>query len=90
MLLAEVHALLGMGASSLSMADEMRAYFAGRETPDWELAFVHTVYAHAAFTAGRLPEYREAYEKATAALGAIADEEDRKNVLETFSQVPPP
>ena len=90
MLLAEVHALLGMGASALALAEAMRAYFTGRETPDWELAFMHTIYAHAAFAAGRLAEYREAHTQAVAAIGALAREEDRNLVAQTFRLVPKP
>ncbi|MGZ5156106.1 MAG: hypothetical protein ACXWJA_06880, partial [Caldimonas sp.] len=89
-LLAEVHALLGMGATSLSLAEEMRDFFVDRETADWELAFTHTIHAHAAHAAGRPLAHRESYERATAALEAIADEEDRAIVLKTFAQVPPP
>ena len=90
MLLAEVHALLGMGASALAYAEEMRAYFLGRETPDWEIAFAHAVFAHAAHAAGRSAEHHDAYAKAEAAIAAIADDEDRAIVAETFRQVPPP
>ncbi len=47
MLLAEVHALLGLGHSALAYAEKMRAYFLGVQSPDWEVAFVHVVHAHA-------------------------------------------
>ncbi len=40
MLLAEVHALLGLGPSALAYAHEMRRYFLGIQASDWELAFV--------------------------------------------------
>jgi hypothetical protein len=90
MLLAEVHALLGMGPSALALAEEMRGYFLTHECPDWELAFTHAIHAHAAHAAGRRAEYREAYGKAAAALHAIAGEEDRKIVAQTFDRIPPP
>ncbi len=90
MLLAEVHALLGLGSSASAYAEEMRDYFLGRDTPDWEVAFTHAIYAHAAYSAGKSEEHRAAYLKALAALEAIADEEDRKIVSKTFSQVPAP
>lgn len=90
MLLAEVHALLGFGASALRYAEEMRAYFVGRETPDWELAFTHVIHAHAASAAGSVEIHRIAYEKARSAIKAIADEEDRAIVQKTFCQVPMP
>lgn len=68
----------------------MRSYFLGRDTPDWELAFTHAIYAHAACVAGEPADHRSAYQEATVALAAIADEEDRAIVLRTLSQVPVP
>ena len=89
-LLADVHALLGHGRSALAFATEMRAYFLAQETADWELALVHTVYAHAAYAAGEMESYRAAYAAATAALDAVVDPEDREIVRQTFDQVPAP
>ena len=69
----------------------MRDYFVARaETPDWELAFAHTIHAHAAAAAGRKAEQQTSYELATAAVAAIADPEDRAIVMQTFLQVPKP
>lgn len=90
MLLAEVHALLGFGASALAYAEEMRAFFLERESPDWEIAFVHTIHAHAAHVAGKQDLYTESYAKAVQAIDAIAEEKERKIVLDTFTLVPPP
>jgi hypothetical protein len=90
MLLAEVHALLGMGASAMQLAEGMRDYFLSRETPDWELAFTHAIYAHAAYAAQKPEVHRRAYAEAVAALASIADPEDRQIVEKTFGQVPPP
>lgn len=91
MLLAEVHALLGHGATSMGLAAEMRAYFlANEETPDWELAFTHAIYAHCAHAAGETEAYGAAYREAARALAAVADEEDRRIVAQTFRQVPVP
>lgn len=91
MLLAEVHALLGHGATALAFADEMRAYFLPRpETPDWELAFTHAIHAHCAHAAGRRALHRESYQMAVTALAAIADQEDRAIVAATFAHVPAP
>jgi hypothetical protein len=90
MLLAEVHALLGHGDTALAYAEDVRDFFLGRETPDWELAFTHAIYAHAACTAGLLPAYRIAYQQAEEALAAIADPEDRAIVQQTFDLVPKP
>lgn len=90
MLLAEVHAQLGYGQSAMAYAEEIRGYFLNRDTPDWELAFTHAIYAHAAFAAGNSEAHRAAYQEAVKAMNAIADEEDRKIVRKTFDQVPPP
>ena len=89
-LLAEVHALMGFGASALGLAEEIRAFFLGRETDDWELAYVHTIHAHAALAAAEQAAYVESYRLAVAAIEAIANDEDRKIVLETFDQIPKP
>ena len=91
MLLAEVHAQLGHGATSLVLAEEMRSFFLAREeTPDWELAFTHAIHAHCAHAAGRTELHRAAYHEAARALAAVADEEDRQIVSQTFDQVPAP
>jgi len=90
MLLAEVYALLGQGELALRLASEMREYFVGQETHDWELAFVFTIHAHAAWAAGEPAAHAESYAAAVEALATIADEENRKIVLETFEQVPVP
>lgn len=91
MLLAEVHALLGHGDTAYHLAVAMRRYFtASAETPDWELAFTHTIHAHCALAAGKDDVYRSAYAQAVAALAAIVDEEDRRIVFQTFAQVPAP
>ena len=80
MLLAQVHALLGDGHD----------YFVGRDTPDWELAFTHAIHAHAAHAAGAVDLHRAAYARAVTALQAVADDEDRRIVAQTFHQVPVP
>ena len=90
MCLAEVHALLGHGAIALAYAQVMRSFFLARETDDWELALTHAIYAHAAAVAGRSEEHRAAYAAASTALAAIADEEDRVIVAQTFAHVPRP
>ncbi len=91
MLLAEVHALLGHGATSLAYSREMREYFLrNADTPDWEVAFTHAVHAHAAHAAGDPAQHQAAYQQAVVAMAAIAEEEDRAIVLKTFSQVAAP
>ncbi|MBI5279545.1 MAG: hypothetical protein HY854_24145 [Burkholderiales bacterium] len=91
MLLAQVHALVGDGARALAYASEMRDFFVGHvDTPDWELAFAHVIFAHAAQVAGRRQPYVEAYALAKQAVAAIAEDEDRAIVMKTFAQVPAP
>jgi hypothetical protein len=91
MLLAEVHALLGHGATAMAYANGMHGYFLGKnDTPDWELAFTHAIQAHAAHAAGERDAHRSGYALAEAAVAAIKDEEDRAIVLEIFRNVPKP
>lgn len=90
MLLAEVYALVDFGAQAIEESRQVRSYFLNRETDDWELGFVHAIHAHAAAVAGLVDEHRESYLAARLAIDAIADDEDRRLVLETFSQVSVP
>jgi hypothetical protein len=90
MLLAEVHALLGLGQSALAYAEKMRTYFLGVQSPDWEVAFVHVVHAHAASAAGETEKHRASYGLAVAALEAVSNDEERGNVASTFGHVPKP
>jgi hypothetical protein len=90
MLLAEVHALLGLGQSALAYAEEMRSYFLGIQPPDWEIAFVHAIHAHAASAAGEAEKHRASYELAAAALEAVSNEKERGLVASTFKHVPKP
>jgi len=90
MLLARVHTLLGYGASAFELASQVRAYFVERDTPPWELAFAHAIYAHAAHVVGSESEHRAAYQAAAAAAEMIAEAEDRRYFQETFQLVPAP
>ena len=91
MLLAQAHAMAGLGATALAYAEEMRSYFlATPSTPDWEVAFAHVVHAHAASTAGAESEHARSYAQAIQAVGAIVDEEDRAVVERVFRHVPAP
>jgi len=90
MLLAEVHALLGLGRSALAHAEAMRAYFLERQSPDWEVAFVHVVHSHAASAAGEAEKHRSSYVLAVAALEGISNDEERRNVASSFLHVPKP
>lgn len=91
MLLAEAHAQAGLGTTALAYADEMRAYFLGvPSTPDWEVAFVHVVHAHAAWAAKAKERHAQSYAQAVQAVAAIANEEDRAIVQRVFRHVPGP
>ena len=91
MLLAEVHAALGDGTMAVDYARDVHAYFLGKaDTPDWEVAFAHVVYAHAAHAAGDRAAHRSAHRQATAAIESIADADDRDIVLKSFRQVAAP
>ncbi|MEP5569282.1 MAG: hypothetical protein ABJN62_15685 [Halioglobus sp.] len=90
MLLAEVHALMGLGVSALNYAEQVREYFLSQQSPDWEVAFVHTIHAHAASAAGNQEEFIGSYEAAKIAIAKIEDEEDRNIVLKTFNNIPSP
>jgi hypothetical protein len=90
MLLAEVHSLLGFGELAYSYAKEMHDYFISNETPDWEIAFAHAIYAHAAQISGDTAAHKAVYEQAVRAIECIADDEDREIVQKTFNEVPSP
>lgn len=91
MLLAEVHAALGFGASAFEFAQTMHGYFADNaQTPDWEVAFAHAIQAHAAAVAGVHAVHLRAFERASAAIEAIASDEDRAIVMKTFGRIPRP
>jgi hypothetical protein len=90
MLLAEVHALLGLGQSALAYAEEMRSYFLQIPASDWEVAFVHVVHAHAASVAGDHEKHRASYRLAVAAIDVVSNAKERDNVAATFRHVPKP
>lgn len=91
MLLAQVHAMAGLGTTALQYADEMRAYFVtAPSTPDWELAFAHAIHAHAANAAGAAHLHSASYAAAKKAAGAITDAEDRTVFDSVFRHVPRP
>ena len=88
MLLAEAHARVGLGASAYAYAQTMKSYFTSKESPDWELAFTHTIHAHACHVNGNLEEYEVSFKAAEQAIASIADDEDRAIVLTTFDSIP--
>ena len=90
MLLAEAHALLGL-PTSFALATEVLEFFQNRnDTPDWEIAFSHTIHAHASAVVGNVLEHQRSYAKAAAAIQEISDNVDRAIVMKTFRLVPQP
>lgn len=91
MLLANVHAALGLGPSAMTYANTMRGFFLEQSaTPDWENAFVYTIHARACACAGDAQGHADSYAQAQAAISAIADPQDQAIVQTTFELVPKP
>lgn len=90
MLLAHAHAKAGHGAHAIALAIPVLDYFAGRDTPDWEMAFAHAVLAGAAHAAGDTARHRRHFDEADRRGRAIADPEDRRVFLASFATVPRP
>ena len=90
MLLAHAHALARDGAFALDLARRVLDYFAHRDTPDWEIAFVHAVLANAAHASGETALHRTHHAEAERLGHAIADAEDRRIFFKTFANVPRP
>ncbi|MDE3233916.1 hypothetical protein [Limnohabitans sp. Hippo4] len=89
MLLALVHARMNMGPSAWAYAERMRMYFTEKaDTPDWELAFTHTVHALAALAFGKTPEFKASRQAAFQSLQKIQDKADREVVMKTFQLIP--
>lgn len=89
MLLAEVHALCGIGQTAYAYARRMFGYFSSRETEAWELAFAYAIHARAAFVAGHIDDYRASYAHAVELIRTLSDV-DRPIVELTFKSIPKP
>ena len=88
MLLALVHARMNMGPSAWAYAERMRLYFTEKsDTPDWELAFTHTVHALAARAFGKSAEFQASHQAAIHSIAAIKSPEDRAVVMKTFQLI---
>lgn len=84
-LLALAHARATLGASAWQYAETMRAFFLAKtDTPDWELALVHTVHALAARAHGNAAAFETSCSKARESFGAIQDPVDRDIVQKTY------
>ncbi|MFT4719305.1 MAG: hypothetical protein ACI9SB_000469 [Candidatus Azotimanducaceae bacterium] len=74
----------------MQWAQEMTTYFLHQvETPNREIAFVHTIDAQAAVT-GDATRHSQAYQRATSAIDSIKDEQDREIVWQIFKRTPRP
>lgn len=87
MLLAEVHALLNLTNTAVAIADEVKEYFLKQDCPDWELAFVHTIHAHAHCVADNQAIFEQSYQLAKQAIDHIQQDADRDIVMATFKQI---
>lgn len=85
MLLSLAHARAKLGPSAWHYAQTMQAFFLAKaDTPDWEVAFVHTVHALAAQAHGDAAAFDASRALAKAAIDAIQSEVDRAIVLKTY------
>lgn len=85
MLLALVHARFNLGTSAWQYAEHMRDFFLARsETPDWELALVHTIHALAARAHGNAIAFEDSRSKAERAVKSVQDPIDREIVDRTY------
>ena len=62
----------------------------GQDSPDWEVALVHAVSAHAVATAGQNDEHRTFYQKAVESIEAIADDAEKEVIMASLVHVPKP
>ncbi|MBX3628135.1 MAG: hypothetical protein KF892_24205 [Rhizobacter sp.] len=91
MLVAQAHAVAGLGQTALLYAEQIRAYFlAEPSTADWEVALTHAIHANAAHAAGKSEQHKSSYALAQNATAAIVDPEDKAIVVRLFEQVPRP
>lgn len=90
MLLAHVHALLGLGESAMRHAKQSFDFVAAHESPAWEVAFAHAVLANAAAAAGDAALHARHHAIARTLADALPDEEERAAFEATFRVVPVP
>ncbi len=89
-LLALVNAILGHGEQALYFAKRNHDFVLSNDSEAWEVAFAHGILAHAAHTASDDGLHRKQYELAQTASEQLADAQDLKIFLATFSRVPKP
>jgi hypothetical protein len=90
MLLAHVHAALRHGEIALGYARQSHEFLAASGPPDWEIAFSHAVFAHAASSAGDEALHQHHFARAQELGNAIADPEDKDIFFKTFALIPSP
>lgn len=90
MLLAHVHALLGIGQSAKSYASQAFEYVLSHESPPWEVAFAHAVLSNAASAAGDHVLHAKHYDIAAKLGAALQDPEERAIFDATYNVVPQP
>jgi hypothetical protein len=86
-LLAEVHALLGMGSTAWSYAERVHAYFATHPGEPWELAFMWLTRARAAHALGNHAVFQECRAEAWSRIESLGTD-DREIVAMSFNTLP--
>jgi len=90
MLLGLVHALSGNGSPAIIYARRSCEYITSHDSPDWEIALAHAVFAIAAHAAQDASLYEEQYALAKHFGDAISDVEEREIFDRVFTQLPAP
>jgi hypothetical protein len=88
MLLGLVHALSGNGPLAIAYARRAHEYITAHESPDWEVALAHAVFAKAAYAAQEATLYAEQYALAKRCGDAISDIEEKEIFDRVFTQLP--
>jgi hypothetical protein len=90
MLLAHVNALLGHADVAMHHANASFDSVTSRESPEWELAFVHAILAHAGSVA-RNAEIHSRHHALAKKMGqALPNAEEREIFDATFARIPAP
>lgn len=91
LLLAQVYALLEFGKPAMLYAESAASYILDDESerPQFEIAFVHAVLAHAGYVLGALRLHAEHYKKALETLEFL-DGDEREIFMRSFAQIPEP
>ena len=90
MLLGQVYARLGDGPTAMRHAQRSFDYVTTHESPDWEIAFAHTVLANAAHAANHAELHARHHGEAKRLGDLLPSAEDKEIFQRTFLLVPCP